>query len=113
MVVIVVPSTLDDRKHSLDLGDRAHWQNTAPSPSFITLPVALQFLGLMAATIPASLIMGKLGRRLGFSLGNLIGIVGASLATYALSQQTFYLFCFLRFCSVSESALARSIVLLQ
>lgn len=69
----------------------------APSPSFITLPVALQFLGLMAATIPASLIMGKLGRRLGFSLGNLIGIVGASLATYALSQQTFYLFCFSTF----------------
>lgn len=30
MVVIVVPSTLDDRKHSLDLGDRAHWQNTCP-----------------------------------------------------------------------------------
>lgn len=65
----------------------------APSSSFITLPVALQFLGLMAATIPASLIMGKLGRRLGFSLGNVIGILGASLATYALSQQNFYLFC--------------------
>lgn len=44
----------------------------APSSSFITLPVALQFLGLMAATIPASLIMGKLGRRLGFSLGNVL-----------------------------------------
>lgn len=37
--------------------------------------------------------MGKLGRRLGFSLGNVIGILGASLATYALSQQNFYLFC--------------------
>ena len=56
----------------------------APSASMITLPVALQFLGLMSATIPASLIMGKLGRRLGFSLGNVTGIFGASLATYAL-----------------------------
>lgn len=68
-------------------------KNLAPSSGMITLPVALQFLGLMSATIPASLIMGKLGRRLGFSLGNSVGIVGASLATYALSQQNFPLFC--------------------
>lgn len=65
----------------------------APSASLITLPVAIQFLGLMSATIPASLIMGKLGRRLGFSLANIIGIIGATLATYALTQQHFYLFC--------------------
>lgn len=65
----------------------------APSSSMITLPVALQFLGLMSATIPAALIMGKLGRRLGFSLGNVIGIFGASLATYALSLENFTLFC--------------------
>ncbi|CDT74778.1 putative Permease of the major facilitator superfamily [Vibrio coralliirubri] len=69
----------------------------APSVSMITLPVALQFLGLMAATIPASLISGKLGRKRGFSIGNVVGIIGASLATYALSQQNFYLFCFATF----------------
>ncbi|UOE87377.1 MFS transporter [Vibrio splendidus] len=69
----------------------------APSVSIITLPVALQFLGLMAATIPASLISGKLGRKRGFSIGNVVGITGASLATYALSQQNFYLFCFATF----------------
>ncbi|EGA69755.1 putative drug transport transmembrane protein [Vibrio sinaloensis DSM 21326] len=65
----------------------------APNPSLITLPVALQFLGLMSATIPASLIMGRLGRRVGFSLGNVIGISGAAIATFALSQQLFTLFC--------------------
>ncbi|WCP68769.1 MFS transporter [Vibrio tubiashii] len=65
----------------------------APSSSLITLPVALQFLGLMSATIPASLIMGKLGRKKGFSIGNLVGITGASIATYALSQQNFSMFC--------------------
>nr|WP_133153967.1 MFS transporter [Vibrio lentus] len=69
----------------------------APSVSMITLPVALQFLGLMAATIPVSLISGKLGRKRGFSIGNVVGITGASLATYALSQQHFYLFCFATF----------------
>ncbi len=66
----------------------------APSESMITLPVALQFLGLMAATIPASLIMGRLGRRKGFSIGNIVGISGASIATYALASEAFYLFCF-------------------
>lgn len=65
----------------------------SPSPSLITLPVALQFLGLMAATIPASLIMGKIGRKRGFSIGNLVGISGASLATYSLMNQNFFLFC--------------------
>lgn len=69
----------------------------APSQSMITLPVALQFLGLMAATIPASLISGKLGRKRGFSIGNIVGISGASLATFALSIQHFYLFCFATF----------------
>ncbi|MGF1754974.1 MFS transporter [Vibrio makurazakiensis] len=72
-------------------------QQIAPSPSMITLPVALQFLGLMAATIPASLISGKLGRKRGFSIGNIVGITGASLATFALYQQQFYLFCFATF----------------
>ncbi|MBW3695795.1 MFS transporter [Vibrio sp. T187] len=69
----------------------------APSQSMITLPVALQFLGLMAATIPASLISGKLGRKRGFSIGNMIGITGASLATFALYNQAFFLFCFATF----------------
>jgi len=69
----------------------------APAPSMITLPVALQFLGLMSATIPASLISGKLGRKRGFSIGNIVGITGASLATFALYHQQFYLFCLATF----------------
>ena len=38
----------------------------APTDAFITLPLVLQFVGLMTVTIPASLIMNKLGRRKGF-----------------------------------------------
>lgn len=72
-------------------------QQIAPNQSMITLPVALQFLGLMSATIPASLIMGKFGRKKGFSLGNLIGISGASLATFSLYNQHFILFCLATF----------------
>ncbi len=65
----------------------------APAASLITLPVALQFIGLMCATIPASLIMQKTGRKRGFFLGNLIGIAGALACVLALSQQSFGLFC--------------------
>ncbi|TKF21239.1 MFS transporter [Vibrio genomosp. F6] len=68
-------------------------QQIAPSPSMITLPVALQFLGLMSATIPASMIMGKLGRKRGFSIGNLVGILGASLVTFSLYHHLFWIFC--------------------
>lgn len=68
-------------------------QQLAPSVSLITLPVALQFVGLMTATIPASLIMVKIGRKNGFYLGNIIGILGAACCIVALSSQQFYLFC--------------------
>tara|TARA_Y100000588_G_scaffold195787_1_gene209941 strand:- start:121 stop:381 length:261 start_codon:yes stop_codon:yes gene_type:complete len=34
-----------------------------------TLPLALQFVGTMAATVPASLLMDRVGRRLGFCIG--------------------------------------------
>ncbi|MGY4876848.1 MFS transporter [Vreelandella aquamarina] len=64
----------------------------APSATWSTAPVATQWLGLMCATIPASLIMGRLGRKRGFLLGNLIGLVGALLAAQALMLSHFGLF---------------------
>ncbi|MCP1312836.1 MFS transporter, partial [Halomonas sp. 707D7] len=64
----------------------------APGPAFATLPVAVQWLGLMGATIPASLIMGRLGRKRGFVLGNLVGLVGTFVAMLALSLGHFGLF---------------------
>lgn len=68
-------------------------QQLAPSAAWVTLPVALQFLGLMSATLPAALLMGWLGRKLGFFIGNLIGVFGALLALWALSENSFWLFC--------------------
>jgi predicted MFS family arabinose efflux permease len=65
----------------------------APSALLITLPVALQFIGLMTATIPASLLMGRIGRKNGFYLGNSIGILGAALCILALYRSHFALFC--------------------
>ncbi|MBT2786113.1 MULTISPECIES: MFS transporter [unclassified Halomonas] len=64
----------------------------APSASWSTASVATQWLGLMCATIPASLIMAKLGRKRGFILGNMVGLVGALVAVQALMGEHFGLF---------------------
>ncbi|MBV7298105.1 MFS transporter [Enterovibrio paralichthyis] len=69
-------------------------QQLSPSDTWVTLPVSTQFVGLMLATIPASLIMAKIGRKNGFMLGNIIGILGALLCVYALNRGDFWLFCF-------------------
>ncbi len=69
-------------------------QQLSPGSGLITLPVATQGLGLLLATIPASLIMAKIGRKQGFTLGNIIGILGTLCAYYALAHSMFWLFCF-------------------
>ncbi|MGM0783295.1 MAG: MFS transporter [Pseudomonadota bacterium] len=66
----------------------------APDPVWSTAPVATQWLGLMCATIPASLIMARLGRKRGFLLGNLMGLGGVMLAAQALVGEHFGLFMF-------------------
>jgi len=68
-------------------------QQLSPNEGWITLPVATQSLGLLLATIPASLLMAKIGRKNGFTLGNAIGIIGILIAVYALEQGIFSLFC--------------------
>lgn len=64
----------------------------APDPSLATVPLALQFAGAFMTTVPASLFMGKFGRRLGFSIGQVAGGLGGLLAAYAIYIQNFWLF---------------------
>jgi len=61
-------------------------QQLAAHPSLITLPVALQFLGLIFSTLPAAHLMQRLGRKAGFVLGNLIGLAGTGVALYGLGS---------------------------
>jgi MFS family permease len=68
-------------------------QSLSPSEALITLPIAMQFVGLMLATIPASLLMRRIGRRNGFFLGNFLGIIGAVISAVALIYQSFFFFC--------------------
>lgn len=64
----------------------------APSPSLATLPVALMVVGTALMTVPAALIMQKLGRKGGFFVGIALACVGALLAQHAVAQQLYWLF---------------------
>ena len=50
----------------------------APNPWLITLPMSIQFIAVMMATIPASLMMGQYGRRPIF----LIGVIMVAIAAF-------------------------------
>jgi MFS family permease len=64
----------------------------SPDKSVATLPLALQMLATMLTTIPASLLMQRLGRRAGFLIGSAIGVSGAALAAWAIVAGSFPLF---------------------
>jgi len=65
----------------------------AEDKSLATLPVALTLFTGMLTTIPASLLMGRIGRRAGFQIGTVFGLAGAGLAVWAILQRDFTLFC--------------------
>lgn len=58
-----------------------------------TVPLGLMHLGVMLTAFPASLLMQRFGRRAGFSLGAVAGLIGTLLCTYAVVQGSFVLFC--------------------
>lgn len=70
------------------IGDRL-----ATDSALATLPVAFLQLAVMFTTIPASLFMQRAGRRAGFLLGTLVGMVGAGLGVFAVWIGSFPLFC--------------------
>jgi MFS family permease len=55
--------------------------------------MGLQFLGMVSASLPMSLLMGRLGRRLGFSGGAGLGMVAGLVGALAIVTETFWLFC--------------------
>lgn len=65
---------------------------TVPYAALATLALTMQFVGTMSATIPASLLMGRVGRRIGFTIGQCFGITGSLISTYAIFQNNFWLF---------------------
>jgi MFS family permease len=64
----------------------------AANPAFATLPVALTVVGALLATVPASFLMRRLGRPIGFALGAFVGASGGLLAAAGIHAQSFPLF---------------------
>ncbi len=64
----------------------------APDPALATLPLALQFVAIMLTTIPAALLMGRIGRQAGFMLATLLGFAGGALTTQAIIHGEFWWF---------------------
>ena len=51
-------------------------QAIAPDPSLATAPIASMVLGTAIATTPAALWMARAGRRPGFIVGAMLGVLG-------------------------------------
>jgi MFS family permease len=68
--------------------------NIAPSPAWATLPVTTFVLGAMFTTVPASLLMQRMGRKPIFLLGAGVSILGAALAVWSIMTSNFAAFCF-------------------
>ena len=58
--------------------------------ALVTVPLSLQFLAMMLSTAPASLLMGKYGRKFGFLVGSLFAIAGGVMLVYAVFNHSFY-----------------------
>ena len=60
--------------------------------SLATAPVTGYNLGVALAALPAAMLMSRVGRRLGFISGAVIGIIGALISTYAILIGSFAVF---------------------
>jgi len=65
----------------------------AADKALATLPLTAYIIGAALTTMPASLLMRRLGRRTGFTLGAAFGIAGALICAWAAFAHHFWLLC--------------------
>ncbi|KAA2238013.1 MFS transporter [Salinarimonas soli] len=83
-------------------------QAIAENKLLATLPVSLLNLGLALGTIPAALVMRRLGRRNGYVLGASIGVLAGCIAAYGIASAAFVVFCLGTFVSGFYGAFVQS-----
>ena len=64
----------------------------APSAAFATLPLSMMVVAVAATTIPASMLMRRLGRRRGFMIASVAASLACLVALLALQRSSFALF---------------------
>ena len=79
----------------------------ATDKRWATLPISAYVVGSALSTLPASYFMKHYGRRAGFMLGGVLGIVGASTGAYAIGTQSFFLLCIGAFLSGIYNAIGQ------
>ena len=62
------------------------------NPAWSTLPVSMMVIAVAATTIPATLLMRRIGRSRGFAIASLSSVIAVLVAAYALSESSFALF---------------------
>jgi len=65
----------------------------AQNKMLVTLPATGYIIGGALTTLPISMFMKRHGRRAGFTIGCIFGMVGASLAAAAMLSQNFWMLC--------------------
>ncbi len=66
----------------------------ADNKIYASLPFTLQLVATMLTSIPAAILMAKIGRKATFLLGSIIAMLGAALCAYAVIKGDFLLFIF-------------------
>lgn len=61
--------------------------------AFVTLPLSLMIVAGALTTIPATMLMRRIGRRYGFMLASCFAALGMAIGIVALQQSSFALFC--------------------
>ncbi|MBO6566251.1 MAG: MFS transporter [Pseudomonadales bacterium] len=69
----------------------------APSHELATLPLAIMIAGTACATVPASMLMARFGRKTGFVSGTALAIAAGLIAAWSIEKALFSGFCFASF----------------
>lgn len=64
----------------------------AEDKSLATLPLAAQYIATMLTSIPAAMLMDRIGRKVGFMVATVFGASGATIATLAIAGGEFWFF---------------------
>ena len=64
----------------------------AHDKALATLPVAVIFIAIMFTSIPAAILMERIGRKKGFMLATFFGMGGGAVATYGIIHHDFWIF---------------------
>lgn len=65
----------------------------APDAVYATVPVSMLQLGIAIGTLPAAYLMARLGRRGGYLIGGVIGVLAGAVAAAGIAMGSFLIFC--------------------